>query len=145
VSASPNPDPFEAWWWSLDDKNCPSPHWRQFAGVYVNKTTARAIWDAARRSETNWQERAEKAERHLQNLLARIHRDGGHYTGEHGIEKAAEDAEKIVVATMHQSAAMRAALEKLVLEGVQCADGKPPTHAWLNPETRALILGALAV
>jgi hypothetical protein len=33
----------------------------------------------------------------LQNLLAVIHRDGGHYVGEHGIEKAAEAAEKIVV------------------------------------------------
>jgi len=29
-------------------------------------------------------------------LLAIIHRDGGHYTGEHGIEKACEDAVEVV-------------------------------------------------
>lgn len=34
----------------------------------------------------------------LQNLLAVIHRDGGHYVAAHGLHKAAEDAEKIVVA-----------------------------------------------
>jgi hypothetical protein len=33
----------------------------------------------------------------LLNLLARIHRDGGHYTSEHGLDKSTEDAEKIVV------------------------------------------------
>jgi hypothetical protein len=32
----------------------------------------------------------------LMNLLAVIHRDGGHYTFEYGIKKASEDAEKIV-------------------------------------------------
>lgn len=31
------------------------------------------------------------------NLLARIHRDGGHYVAEHGLLKASEDAETIVV------------------------------------------------
>jgi hypothetical protein len=30
------------------------------------------------------------------NLLAVIHRDGGHYTGEHGFEKSCRDAEAIV-------------------------------------------------
>jgi len=33
----------------------------------------------------------------LHNLLAVIHRDGGHYTGQYGIEKSVEDAIKIVV------------------------------------------------
>lgn len=32
----------------------------------------------------------------LGNLLARIHRDGGHYQQKHGTRKAIEDAEKIV-------------------------------------------------
>lgn len=32
------------------------------------------------------------AEHHLQNLLAVIHGDGGHYAAEHGLEKATEDA-----------------------------------------------------
>jgi hypothetical protein len=38
----------------------------------------------------------------LLNLLARIHRDGGHYTAEHGLDKSTEDAEKIVVGMMAQ-------------------------------------------
>ena len=33
---------------------------------------------------------------HLSNLLARIHRDGGHYEAEHGTEKAAQDADLLV-------------------------------------------------
>lgn len=33
---------------------------------------------------------------HLLNLLARIHRDGGHYTMKHGLEKSVADADKIV-------------------------------------------------
>jgi len=34
--------------------------------------------------------------RHLLNILAVIHRDGGQYTGEHGIKKSVADAMKIV-------------------------------------------------
>ena len=33
---------------------------------------------------------------HLNNLLARIHRDGGHYQGQHGTDKAVADADLIV-------------------------------------------------
>lgn len=33
----------------------------------------------------------------LLNLLAVIHRDGGHYATEHGVIKASKDAEKIVI------------------------------------------------
>ena len=33
------------------------------------------------------------ASRHLSNLLARIHRDGGHYEAQHGIDKAVADAD----------------------------------------------------
>ncbi len=43
-----------------------------------------------------WKARAEEAERKLGDLLARIHRDGGHYTGQHGMEKSVEDAHTIV-------------------------------------------------
>jgi len=32
---------------------------------------------------------------HLLNLLAIMHRDGGHYVGEHGVDKAVEDAAKV--------------------------------------------------
>jgi hypothetical protein len=32
----------------------------------------------------------------LSNLLAAVHRDGGHYTNEHGIRESTKDAMKIV-------------------------------------------------
>ncbi len=33
----------------------------------------------------------------LLNLLAVIHRDNGHYTAEHGVEKAVEHAKKVLM------------------------------------------------
>lgn len=38
----------------------------------------------------------ERERQALGNLLAVIHRDGGHYQAEHGSKKAAEDAETLV-------------------------------------------------
>lgn len=38
--------------------------------------------------------------RQLCNLLARIHRDGGHYADRHGLTKAVADAD-LVVAELH--------------------------------------------
>jgi len=32
----------------------------------------------------------------LMNLLAYIHRDGGHYTAEHGLEKSVKDAKEVI-------------------------------------------------
>lgn len=46
------------------------------------------------------------SEKALGNLLAVIHRDGGHYLAEHGLEKAVEDA-------MAKWAEMRKALDEL--------------------------------
>jgi hypothetical protein len=40
--------------------------------------------------------RTEKAERERDNLLARIHRDGGDYINVHGLDKALKDADAIV-------------------------------------------------
>lgn len=40
---------------------------------------------------------AAKLANHLGNLLARIHRDGGHYVEQHGLGKALEDADAKVV------------------------------------------------
>ena len=70
-----------------------------------------------REQETKWGERfaIERAEltaereahqatkRYLGNLLARIHRDGGHYQSEHGTEKAACDAEMLVCGWLGQA------------------------------------------
>lgn len=43
-----------------------------------------------------WRQIAQKREHQLLNLLARIHRDGGHYTVEHGLAKSVEDADKVI-------------------------------------------------
>jgi hypothetical protein len=42
-------------------------------------------------------ERFKRERHHIYDLLARIHRDGGQYTAEHGVEKACDDAEAQVV------------------------------------------------
>lgn len=44
-----------------------------------------------------WRQKLAAAESHLGNLLARIHRDGGHYQDQHGTEKAVADADVRVV------------------------------------------------
>ena len=42
-----------------------------------------------------WKERNE-AIRQRDNLLACIHRDGGHYVAQHGVDKACDDAYEII-------------------------------------------------
>jgi len=42
-------------------------------------------------------ERLKRERSHVYYLLARIHRDGGQYTADHGVEKACDDAEAQVV------------------------------------------------
>lgn len=44
---------------------------------------------------------------HLRNLLARIHRDGGHYTAAHGIDKAVKDADLLVTNLVYKNERMR--------------------------------------
>lgn len=46
------------------------------------------------------EERLAATEEERNNLLARIHRDGGHYVGEHGVKKACADAD-LIVANLH--------------------------------------------
>jgi len=43
-------------------------------------------------------ERLKRERHHIYDLLARIHRDGGQYTAENGVEKSCDDAEAQVVA-----------------------------------------------
>ena len=45
----------------------------------------------------------DQARTELGNLLAVIHRDGGHYQSEHGTEKASKDAQEIVVKWLRDS------------------------------------------
>jgi hypothetical protein len=47
---------------------------------------------------------------HLRNILARIHRDGGHYTEAHGIDKATRDADILVANLTGKCEEMRHAL-----------------------------------
>lgn len=51
------------------------------------------------------------AARHLSNLLARIHRDGGHYEAEHGTDKAVADADDKVARLITQTDAARDVVE----------------------------------
>jgi len=51
-------------------------------------------------------ERITELERRLYNLLARIHRDGGHYVSDHGEAKAVDDADKIIVGYMRDKEAL---------------------------------------
>lgn len=52
--------------------------------------------------------KAEKREQQLGNLLARIHRDGGHYIDAYGWQRACEDADIIVTTWMSRLEAMEA-------------------------------------
>ena len=54
-----------------------------------------AAWAEAHNIEITRQWSVQLTKTH--NLLARIHRDGGHYTQEHGLEKSMDDAETRVV------------------------------------------------
>ena len=47
-----------------------------------------------------------KIQRYLNDLLAIIHRDGGHYQAEHGYEKAVRDAINVISQQMEQIAAL---------------------------------------
>lgn len=49
----------------------------------------------------------------IRNLLARIHRDGGHYTEEHGPEKSIQDAEVVVVGWMEESSRLMTELDRV--------------------------------
>lgn len=67
------------------------------------------------------QAKVAELEHHVGNLLARIHRDGGHYQAEHGNDKAIRDADLIVAETY----AKVYALERLTeLSNIyECYDG----------------------
>lgn len=44
----------------------------------------------------HWKKKHTDTNQHLGNLLAIIHRDGGHYMSKHGVDKAMKDAEVIL-------------------------------------------------
>jgi hypothetical protein len=65
--------------------------------------------------------------RHLGNLLAVIHRDGGHYRSEHGDEKATSDAIAAVLVMRQEREELLGALSQLVwLESIK--ESSPVRH-----------------
>ena len=68
---------------ALHDGACPA---------YVRLDAAEMI--RQQHAEIEWLKRERK---HIYDLLARIHRDGGQYAAEHGVEKSCDNAEAQVV------------------------------------------------
>ena len=75
-----------------------------------------------------------KRERHhIYDLLARIHRDGGQYTAEHGVEKACDDAEAQVVAWLDTISGVDALIEQARIAEREACD----MLQWAADQTRA--------
>lgn len=68
---------------------------------------------------------ADQTERALGNLLARIHRDGGHHQVRFGTEQSALDAEQAVVTTRHERDELRAHLN-IFASCAECANCHRP-------------------
>ena len=67
-------------------------------------------------------DRLKRERHHIYDLLARIHRDGGQYTAEHGVEKACDDAEAQVVAWLETINGIDALIEQArIAEREACA------------------------
>ena len=57
-------------------------------------------------------ERLKRERHHIYDLLARIHRDGGQYTADHGVEKSCDDAEAQVVTWLDTLSSVDALIEQ---------------------------------
>ena len=57
-------------------------------------------------------DRLKRERNHIYDLLARIHRDGGQYTAEHGVEKSCDDAEEQVAAWLDTINSVDALIEQ---------------------------------
>ena len=67
-------------------------------------------------------ERLKRERHHIYDLLARIHRDGGQYTAEHGVEKSCDDAEAQVVTWLDTINSVDALIEQArIAEREACA------------------------
>ena len=67
-------------------------------------------------------DRLKRERHHIYDLLARIHRDGGQYTAEHGVEKACDDAEAQVSAWLDTLNGVDALIEQArIAECEACA------------------------
>jgi hypothetical protein len=85
--------------------------------------TVNALRAALAAPQVEMRDRKPLTEEHLMNLLARIHRDGGHYTQDHGIDKSVADADEKIVAWLMKDDGRVPAIAQLTDEQiVKCAD-----------------------
>ena len=67
-------------------------------------------------------DRLKRERHHIYDLLARIHRDGGQYTAEHGVEKSCDDAESQIVTWLETINSADALIEQArIAEREACA------------------------
>lgn len=67
--------------------------------------------------------RLKRERHHIYDLLARIHRDGGQYTADHGVEKSCDDAEAQVVTWLETINSVDALIEQArIAEREACAE-----------------------
>jgi len=78
-----------------------------------------------------------KAERQRDNLLARIHRDGGHYTEKHGVEKSCQDADLRVAEAYGQCDMLNGIVDDLLAFGWVVAD--PWNAHWEDPNCMHIV------
>ena len=77
-------------------------------------------------------ERLKRERHHIYDLLARIHRDGGQYTAEHGVEKSCDDAEAQVVTWLDTISSFDALIEQArIAEREACAEACDELEAML--------------
>lgn len=94
---------------------------------------ANAILTAERAAYAAEIGRLKRERHHIYDLLARIHRDGGQYTAEHGVEKACDDAEAQVVAWIDTISGIDALIEQArIAERAAC-----DMLQWAADQTRA--------
>ena len=75
------------------------------------------------RSQAAEIERLKRERHHIYDLLARIHRDGGQYTADHGVEKSCDDAEAQVVTWLETINSIDALIEQArIAEREACAE-----------------------
>ena len=78
-------------------------------------------------------DRLKRERHHIYDLLARIHRDGGQYAAEHGVEKACEDAESQVAAWLDTISGVDALIEQARIAEREACD----MLQWAADQTRA--------
>jgi len=76
------------------------------------------------------QTRLQEMEHHLFNILAVYHRDGGHYTAEHGVQKSVED----MITKYYKLLATEEEAVKLWRWNINLADDHGMEEAWFHSD-----------